>query len=227
MNVYLIVVAGGVGARMQSSVPKQFMQIDGKPIIVHTIKRFTSAVDLLKVVVVINASYKELWEEIPKKYNLDIHKVVNGGEERFFSVRNALLSIDDYSDDDIVLIHDAVRPLVSSDVILNVIQTANNKGCAIPVYKVSDSVREISGDKSKIVDRSNLYLIQTPQGFNLSKLKKAYNKEYSSYFTDDASVYENAGFQLYFVEGNRENIKITYPQDFVMAKCILKDVEAL
>jgi 2-C-methyl-D-erythritol 4-phosphate cytidylyltransferase len=162
----------------------------------------------------------EQWNQLVAKHGFEIgYQLALGGETRFHSVKNGLKLI---PDDGIVFIHDAVRPLVSVETITNCYQTALNKGNAIPVIAVAESIRKVKGNNNKAVDRSRYFLVQTPQTFQTNLIKKAYRQEYSPFFTDDASVLEAAGEKINLVDGNRENIKITFPEDLTQVELFLQ-----
>jgi 2-C-methyl-D-erythritol 4-phosphate cytidylyltransferase len=217
---YLIVVAGGTGTRMQSAVPKQFMSIGGIPVLAHTLKRFSDWDPHLEIVVVMHQDWIEQWKVLSSQFCPDImHSVVAGGKERFDSVKAGLALVKDSSA--IVGIHDAVRPLVSADTLMRCFDTAQSKGSAIPCVPVTDSIRVIDDNGSRHMDRAMLRAVQTPQCFMYSVLLKAYEQDFKASFTDDASVVEEAGFQVHLVEGNRENIKITNPEDIAVAESLL------
>ena len=217
---YLIIVAGGQGLRMGTPLPKQFLEVNGRPIIMHTIDRFVEAVPGVKVVLVLNPDYLQLWSELCQKHSFQTSCLVaTGGKERFHSVLNGLDLIEDSSEDALVAVHDAVRPLVSVDVIRNAYDKAAECGAVVPALPSIESVRIIDNDgASHSVDRSNVMMVQTPQVFSLPLLRKAYSQPYKSAFTDDASVVEALGHPITIVSGNRENIKITTPQDLLQAK---------
>ena len=222
-DIHIIIVAGGSGKRFGSYLPKQFAEVNGVPVIVHTINVLRKFFDKFNLHLVINTEWTSLWNEIAEKYNLTDFNPVVSGEERFFSVKNALDSITVFDDDAIVLIHDAVRPLVSEETIKRVTEGTIANGCAVPVVQVDQSLRKKDLNGSFIpADRKGFVLVQTPQGFNLKRLKEAYLQKYNPLFTDDATVYESAGNTLYYVEGNKSNIKITYPEDLRFAACLLK-----
>lgn len=204
---------------MQSDVPKQFMELCGKPILVHTIEAFKQAVNTLEIIVVLPEVHIELWKKICFKHNFNIsHQICIGGEKRFHSVKNGLSMI---SEKCIVAIHDAVRPLVSKDVIIRCFEEAQDKGSAIPVVSIKDSIRIIDGDKSIALNREKYKAVQTPQCFKSEIIKKAYNCKYKDIFTDDASVAESQGYKMTLVEGNDENIKITTPIDLLYAESLI------
>ncbi len=220
MSNYVIVVAGGSGTRMKSVVPKQFLELAGRPILMHTLERFVTFDPAIKIILVLPEAHQSTWKELCVLHAFTLkHWVVNGGETRFHSVKNGLNTI---SGDGIVAVHDGVRPLVSIDTIRRCFEEAKKKGNAIPCIPVHETVRQIEGDSSKLIDRSALRLIQTPQVFEIRLLQQAFNQEYQSIFTDDASVIENKGENIHLLEGNRENIKITEPADLILAKSIIE-----
>ncbi|RZK81082.1 MAG: 2-C-methyl-D-erythritol 4-phosphate cytidylyltransferase [Pedobacter sp.] len=221
MKFYAIIVAGGCGKRMQSAVAKQFLLLNEKPVMMHTLQAFYLSEIQPELILVLAKAEHEYWKDLCYKYNFDIpHTLVEGGDERFHSVRNGLMSI---KEDGIVAIHDAVRPVVNGSLITQTYKTALEAGNAIPCIKPSDSVRELQDTSSKILNRDKLVLIQTPQTFDLGQLRIAYQQSFSTKFTDDASVVEAAGYPINLVEGNRNNIKITYPEDLELASFLLKN----
>lgn len=218
---YLIVVAGGTGSRMKSETPKQFLKINGVPIIILAIKQFLSVNPEIKIVIAVHKNYIKHLLSLTKKYfnNKNVFIVV-GGDTRFQSVKNALQILPNSKE--VVAIHDAARPFVSKKVIDNCINTARIKGNATPAVDLAESIRVVDKNKNKAVNRSNYKIVQTPQCFVLDQLKKAFTKKYSPKFTDDASVFESAGHKINLVEGNTENIKITNPSDLIIAKAFVK-----
>lgn len=216
----VIIVAGGIGNRMQSEVPKQFLLLKNKPILCHTIEKFNSFDASISIVLVLPENQFEYWKELCKNHNFTInHQLVKGGETRFKSVKNGL---DLIQDGQLVAIHDGVRPLVSEKVIKNCFQKAEDFGASIPVISINESIRSLSNDGSRIINRDEIMLVQTPQVFKSSIIKKAYNQEFQESFTDDASVLESDGGSVKLVEGNRENIKITRALDLKIAEAILE-----
>lgn len=219
---YVIIVAGGKGLRMGNDIPKQFLPVAGKPILMHTIERFHQYDGSLKIILVLPETQQTYWNELCKKYNFDIdHTVVNGGDTRFQSSKNGLAVIPD-GEDGVVGIHDGVRPFVAKEVIAECYETAREEYAAIPVCAVTDTLRYI--DKrggGKNVLRDDYRIVQTPQAFDISLAKQAFSQGYKENFTDDASVVESLGCQVAMVEGNRENIKITTPFDLKVAEAIL------
>ena len=219
MKFYAIIVAGGSGKRMQSALAKQFLLLNEKPVMMHTLQAFFDSQFHPEIILVLAKADHDFWRELCIKYHFNIpHTLVEGGEERFHSVRNGLLTI---KEDGVVAIHDAVRPLVSKSLIEKTFASALANGNAVPYIKPSDSVRRIDGELSKIINRDHLALIQTPQTFVLTQLRTAYQQSFSKTFTDDASVVEAAGFPINLVEGHRNNIKITYPEDLELANFLL------
>ena len=218
---YALIVAGGSGSRMNATVPKQFLLLNDKPVLMHTIERFHEYDNAIEIIVVLPEAQFPLWENLCHEYKFSIrHQLVAGGSVRFESVKNGLSRI---QGDGIVAIHDGVRPLVSFETIGRCFEVARLKGNAIPVMPVIESLRMIDGENSKAVDRSSFVTIQTPQVFSVSEIKAAYNQPFSEVFTDDASVLEAAGSAINLVEGNIENIKITHPADLIFAGMLIKN----
>lgn len=217
MKYYAIIVAGGSGNRMQNSVPKQFLLLDGIPVLMHTLRAFYQSELNPKILLVLHPSQQAYWAELCKTYHFSLpHQVINGGEQRYHSVENALLFI---SGEGIVAIHDAVRPLVSTQLIDKSFLIAAEKGNCVAGITPTDSIRKLTGqDKSVAFNRNEFILVQTPQTFSLDILKKAYEHPYRDGFTDDASVVEFSGIEIHMIAGERENIKITYPEDLEIAK---------
>ena len=220
MNRFAIIVAGGTGQRFGSQIPKQFLPLKGLPILMHTIKTFYKFDSSIKIIVTLPADFIEMWQALCSEYKFTIHhKTIQGGETRFHSVKNGLNTI---TQTGVVAIHDAVRPLVSTDTLLRCYETAQRTGNAVPITSLVDSIRQLKGDASKQVKRDEFVLVQTPQVFEISLLKKAYEQPYILDFTDDASVVEKLGTKIILVEGNRENIKITNQTDLLIAEVLLK-----
>lgn len=219
---YVIIVAGGKGLRMGSDIPKQFLPVAGKPILMRTIERFHEYDAQLNIILVLPEEQQTYWKSLCEEYHFSIdHTIVNGGDTRFQSSKNGLAAIPD-NEDGVVGIHDGVRPFVSKDVIEECYDTAREEYAAIPVYAVTDTLRYI--DKrggGKNVLRDDYRIVQTPQTFDISLAKQAFDQSYKEQFTDDASVIESLGCQVAMVEGNRENIKITTPFDIKVAEALL------
>ncbi len=220
---HAIIVAGGSGKRFGSELPKQFLPLEGKALLMHTIERFHKAG--ATIVVVLPAEHQEMWMSMCKECNFPItHIIANGGSTRFESVRNGLAAIEDLEPDDLVAVHDGVRPLVSVEMIDRCYNTAQETGSAIPVVNPNDSIRQVMDDgTSRQLLRSSLRAVQTPQTFIAEWLKGAYDVEESPLFTDDASVVEAAGHQVTLVDGETTNIKITTPIDMIVAKALVAD----
>jgi 2-C-methyl-D-erythritol 4-phosphate cytidylyltransferase len=219
MKKIAIIVAGGTGTRMQSTIPKQFIEINGKPVIIYSLEIFYQYDNFIQFIIALHPDYFSMWGKIIKKYPVFSGiRIVPGGESRFHSVLNALKMIDgEY----IIAIHDAVRPLVSRETISRCFKTAETDGCAIPCLEISESVREITSTGTRPVNRDKFRTIQTPQVFRSDILKTAYRQKYRNNFTDDATVVEKAGYRITLVEGNRENIKITTKEDLILAETLL------
>lgn len=219
---FVLMMAGGIGSRMNSAVPKQFAELCGKPVIMHSFQVFHDFDPEINFILVLPGQQVETWRKLCEKYNFQIpHQITFGGETRFFSVRNGLGKIT--GDDGVVFIHDSVRPLVSVETIERCLAKTLDRGNAIPVVAINESIRRINAKGSKAVNRTRYSLVQTPQTFLVSRIKQAYSQPCSEQFTDDASVLENTGEMIHLVEGNRENIKITYPQDLIMAEAFMRN----
>lgn len=206
---------------MGTGSPKQFIKIGSKPIIVHTIEKFIAFKSSINLILTLPEEYFNSWQEIKNEYlpNLQI-ALVKGGITRFDSIKNALAIIEDQNG--IVAIHDAVRPFLSLKIIEDCYESAKNTGSGVAAISLKDSIRETDKNKSYARDRNNYKLMQTPQTFDIKKIVKAYAQTEDKSFTDDAGVWENAGFEVNLVEGGRLNIKITYPEDLLLAEAILK-----
>jgi len=252
---YCIIVAGGSGRRMKASLPKQFLLLDGRPVLMHTVERFSTFDPLIRIIVVLPAEHHDLWRQLCAGHSFGVsHTVVAGGEERFHSVKAGLRQAaadmagsareqavpcevgaagsepvggdgttgagsDEIrgADEALIAIHDGVRPLVSHDTIWRCFADAEEFGNAIPFIEPADSVRVLDGDDSRPVNRSTVRLIQTPQVFRGSVIIRAYEREFDASFTDDATVAEADGVKIHLTHGNRENLKITTPEDLAVA----------
>ena len=220
MNKTAIIVAGGKGERMNADIPKQFLEIKGKPILIHTLETFMNFDASLQLILVLPAAQFEFWKTLCKKHALNIpHQIVAGGQTRFQSVKNGLDAVKVPA---IVAIHDGVRPLVSKETISRCFDAAAKFGAAIPTMDSIESIRFVDASGSKSVDRNAYKMVQTPQVFDAELLKKAYEQEFSVLFTDDASVVEAMGATVHLVDGNRENIKITTEFDLIVAERLLE-----
>ena len=221
MKYYALIVAGGSGNRMQSAIAKQFLPLEGRPVLMHTLTAFHNCSLKPTLLLVLNIHQHAYWDELCAEYDFNIpHEVVKGGVQRFHSVKNGLKAI---KGNGIVAIHDAVRPLVSSTLITRSFEVATEKGNCIPGVTPTDSIRKIlPGDKSEALNRSELALVQTPQTFRIDLLRKAYQEPFRNDFTDDASVVQYSGVDIHLIEGERENLKLTYPEDMEIAALFLK-----
>jgi 2-C-methyl-D-erythritol 4-phosphate cytidylyltransferase len=204
---------------MQSDVPKQFMLLNGKPILMHTIEAFYNSDFKPEVILVLNVDFHTYWEQLCEKYHFSIpHTLIKGGLQRFHSVKNAIKAIKGKS---VIAIHDAVRPLASNELICRSFREAEKIGNAVVSIKSKDSVRQKKGNSSLSLNRDEIYLVQTPQTFQFELLNKAYKQEYRNEFTDDASVVERIGVTINLIEGESKNLKITFPEDLVLAEFYL------
>ncbi len=220
MRNSVIIVAGGSGSRMGSTLPKQFIVLQNYPVLMWTISCFVEYDSLISVVVVLPESQISHWQALCAKYSFDhAHQVVAGGETRFCSVRNGL---DALAETDLVAVHDGVRPLVSKATIENCFNMAAETGAGIPALQLNESLRTGTMNHSKTVNREMFFAVQTPQVFRWSILKDAYTQSWRADFADDASVVESMGYPVFMVPGNRENLKITHPEDLIIANEYLK-----
>ena len=223
MTRYIIIVAGGKGLRMGGEIPKQFRLIAGRPVLMRTVEAFLAAYSDIHVVLVLPHDQQAYWAALCQDYAFRAPMTIaDGGATRFHSVQNGLALIPD-EDECIVGVHDGVRPFVSPEVIRRCYENARTQGATVPVVPVVETVRQLLPDgSSRSVDRDEYRLVQTPQTFPLSMLRRAYAQPYVSAFTDDASVVQSLGLPVYLVEGNRQNIKLTTPEDLMLAEAICK-----
>ena len=217
----VIIVAGGSGKRMQSALPKQFMMLGGLPVVAHTINTFSEALPGAEIVVVLPEEHIPLWRNLAARFDIAVHRSIAGGKERFHSVKNGLDALSE--EVEYVAVHDGVRALATKKMILRVQLAAEETGAAIPVTEVVDSYRRVDGSESYIVPRSELRIVQTPQTFSAALLRRAYEQPFSDKFTDDASVVEALGAKITLVEGERRNIKLTTPEDMLIAERLLEE----
>lgn len=216
---YIIIVAGGKGLRMGGEIPKQFLPIGEKPVLMRTLERFREYSRELQIILVLPEAQQEYWHQLCLEYHFDVeYTLANGGETRFHSVQNGLAKVPDDAKG-VVGVHDGVRPFVSVEVISNCFETARTKKAVIPVTPVVETLRHIPSQQNVL--RSDYCLVQTPQCFDIQLLKAANHQPYSDAFTDDASVVEAFGHEVSMVEGNRENIKITTPFDLKIAETLI------
>ena len=235
---YIIIVAGGKGLRMGSDIPKQFLPIGGKPVLMRTLERFRAYSSSLQIILVLPEAQQDYWRQLCEDYHFDVeHQIANGGQTRFHSVQNGLALVPDDAEG-VVGVHDGVRPFPSIEVIRNCYETARTAKAVIPVIPVVETVRQLvdlrTNDQekscspvvrcqytSRTVPRDEYRLVQTPQTFDIQLLKAANKQPYNDGFTDDASVVESYGYAITLVEGNRENIKITTPYDLKIAEILI------
>ncbi len=218
MKQSAVIVAGGSGTRMGASIPKQFIELLGKPLFMYSIDAFLQAFEEIQIVLVMPEDFIDYAFEVLSSFQYPLHRIsiVKGGVTRFHSVKNGLSAV---SVETIVFVHDAVRCMISKELIQACYEACIASGSAIPAIPVRDSIRTIQHDGvSSIVDRNNLRIIQTPQTFNASDLKKAFESDYLESFTDEASVAERYGMKIHLIPGEESNIKITFPEDLAFAE---------
>lgn len=217
---YAVIVAGGKGARMGAPIPKQFLPFLGKPLLCYAIEAFARAIPGIRLILVLPPDQLKSAEIVLKSYigGIDV-TVVEGGDTRYHSVQNGLKMV---KNDGVVFVHDGARPLISHDLIHRCYQQAHTKGSAIPAIPLSDSVRMIENGCSRAIDREMLRIIQTPQTFRTELILPAFEQEYHPSFTDEATVVEANGTEIHLIDGIRDNIKITIPEDLTIAEVLLK-----
>ena len=218
MKKYIIIVAGGKGLRMGGDIPKQFLPVCGKPVLMRTLEAFHAYDASMCLILVLPVSQQAYWKQLCEEYQFElVHEIANGGDTRFHSVKNGLALVEE---DGLVGVHDGVRPFVSQEVISRCYEEAVSLKAVIPVIGVVETVRHLTEEGSETVPRDQYKLVQTPQVFDVTLLHRAYQQEYTDLFTDDASVVEALGEKVYLVEGNRENIKLTTPFDLKLAELL-------
>ncbi len=223
MRKYVIIVAGGSGKRMNTEIPKQFLLLNGLPVLMRTIYAFHNFENSIDIILVLPVQHIELWKTLCGQYNFTIeYKIAKGGKTRYQSVKNGLACVNVF--ESLIAVHDGVRPLVSRDLIQRCYETAAIKGNAIPVIEINDSMRIIIGQNNKPLARSEIRIVQTPQVFKFSQIFEAYQSEFKDTFTDDASVVEANGNIINLVHGISENIKITRNQDLTIASALLTSI---
>ena len=215
----VIIVAGGSGSRMQSSLPKQFMILAGEPVVARTINTFAEALPGAEIVVVLPKEHISLWKNLAARFDVAVHKCVEGGKERFDSVKAGIAALS--PEVEYVAIHDGVRALVSKRLIINAMLKIESVEAVIPVVDAVDSYRVVEGEHNEVIPRSKLRIVQTPQLFRADILRKAYTQEYDPRFTDDATVVEALGLKITLIEGERSNIKLTTPEDMIYAEAMI------
>ena len=213
-NYSIIITAGGIGKRMGGDLPKQFIEIAGKPILMHTLELFYKYDCNAQLILTLPAEWKEYWQELLQKHQCTIpHVMSDGGSERYHSIKNAL----EICTGDFIAVHDGVRPLVSIETISLCFKEVEKLGQVIPVVPINESLRQVFDDTSRAVNRMEYCIVQTPQCFKKSVLEKAYAIPFHTGITDDASLVEEAGFPIHLIDGNIENIKITNKMDLEIA----------
>lgn len=218
MKKHIIIVAGGKGLRMGGDIPKQFLPVCGKPVLMRTLEAFRTYDPSIHIVLVLPVSQQAYWKELCRTYRFELpHDIADGGETRFHSVMNGLALVEG---DGLVGVHDGVRPFVSQEVIARCYEEASRQKAVIPVVGVVETVRHLTDEGSETVPRDLYRLVQTPQVFDAALLRRAYQQEYTALFTDDASVVEALGEKVHLVDGNRENIKLTTPFDLKLAEIL-------
>ncbi len=223
-KIGVVIVAGGKGARMGGDMPKQFRILGQSPVLVHSINALATALNPSEIVVVLPSAHIEFWRNLSSRFEVAKHKIVEGGAERFHSVKAGIETLSDSID--IIAVHDGVRPLCSKELITRCAEVASRCGSAIPAIPISDSVRILDDSASKAIPRTNLRAVQTPQLFDSILLRRAYRQEYTQDLTDDASVVEAMGERVELCEGEKRNIKITTSEDLIYAQMLIdKDNE--
>ena len=218
---YAIIVAGGKGLRMGSDLPKQFIPVEGRPVLMRTLDTFHACDPSIRLILVLPRDHQPYWQELCREYGFCVpHRIADGGATRFHSVQNGLALVDEA--DALVAVHDGVRPFVSHEVIARCYQEAALHGAVVPVVPVVETVRHLLPEGSETVSRDAYRLVQTPQTFRAPLLRRAYGQSFRDAFTDDASVVEALGHAVHLVEGNRENIKITTPFDLIVARALVQ-----
>ncbi len=222
MKEHIIIVAAGKGSRFGGDLPKQFCLLGERPVLMQTIIRLGRALPNAQMAIVLSDEYAEYWSKVCQHFGFESPQIVIGGATRWESVKNAITTLNP-ADGDVVLVHDGVRPVIHKDMISRIMEGMNNADAVIPVMPLTETLRQLDEDgASHAIDRSKLVSVQTPQAFRAGKLKAAYDLPYSDTFTDDASVYEAAGYGVpALVEGSPLNIKITHPRDLEVAALYL------
>ena len=215
----VIIVAGGSGSRMQSSLPKQFMILGGEPVVARTINTFAEALPGAEIVVVLPKEHIALWKNLAARFDVAVHRCVEGGKERFDSVKAGIEALS--PEVEYVAIHDGVRALITKRLIISTMLEVEKYEAVIPVVDAVDSYRVVEGESNKVIPRSKLRIVQTPQVFRSDILRRAYQQPYDSRFTDDATVVESLGIKITLIEGERSNIKLTTPEDMIYAEAMI------
>ena len=224
LKKYAIIVAGGKGLRMGGDLPKQFIPVEGRPVLMRTLDTFHACDPSIQLILVLPPDHQPYWQELCREYGFRVpHRIADGGATRFHSVQSGLALADEA--DALVAVHDGVRPFVSHEVIARCYAEAEAHGAAVPVVPVVETVRQLLPEGSKTVSRDAYRLVQTPQTFRAPLLRRAYGQPFCEAFTDDASVVEALGHAVHLVEGNRENIKLTTPFDLIVARALVQTAD--
>lgn len=219
INCSIIITAGGIGKRMGGDLPKQFLNLGGKPVLMRTLELFHAYNAKAQLILTLPNDWMEYWNDLLKEHGCSIpHQLIDGGQERYHSIKNAL----SYCSGDFVAVHDGVRPLVNYETLDRCFTSVEQYEQVIPVMPVKESMRQVFDDASRAVNRAEYCIVQTPQCFKKEVLLKAYEIPFHKGITDDASLVEEAGFNIHLVEGNEENIKITTPFDLRVAEFLIK-----
>ncbi len=214
-EISVIITAGGIGKRMGTSLPKQFLLLAGEPILMRTLQQLNNFLPSAQIIITLPEEWKTEWEKLCNKYSCHIpHEIISGGEERFHSVKNAL----NKCKGEIVFIHDGVRPLVTIETINRGLEAIQYHNAAVPFLPIQESLRKVENDRNQNVNRAQYAVIQTPQVFKTKEIVSAYEVNFAPSFTDDASVMEQAGHHIHLFEGNKENVKITQQSDLALAE---------
>ncbi len=222
MKITVIITAGGIGKRMGTPIPKQFLSVAGVPVLVLTLKNLAAFFSNVEFIITLPKDYSEQWKSLCDQHQCFIpHRLIDGGQERFHSVKNAV----ELATGDVILVHDGVRPFVSHSTLATLMEALSKHAAVIPTVPVVESLRQLKGEISKAVNRSEYRLVQTPQAFHADLLKMAYEQPFHDAITDDASLVESLGQAIYLVNGNSENIKITTPEDLDFAALLLKRIK--
>lgn len=228
-NRYALIVAGGSGSRMKSTLPKQFLLLEDRPVVMHTLEKFANSNSKPQLILVLHPDMFSVWDELCRKHHFEIaHTVITGGETRFQSVRNGVRYIAEqqhgFLENTLVAIHDAARPVVTSEIIDSCYDQTTKLQATVLAVRSTNSVRQGNSAENKAVDRENIWIVQTPQTFNGAILHKAFLQEELPSFTDDASVVEKLGYNIHLILGDYRNIKITFPEDIAIAQFYLKSL---
>lgn len=222
MKKYAIIVAGGKGLRMGGDLPKQFIPVEGRPVLMRTLDTFHACDPSIQLILVLPPDHQPYWQELCREYGFRVpHRIADGGATRFHSVQSGLALVGE--PDALVAVHDGVRPFVSHEVIGRCYAEAEAHGAVVPVVAVVETVRQLLPEGSRTVSRDAYRLVQTPQTFRAPLLRRAYEQPFCEAFTDDASVVEALGHAVHLVEGNRENIKLTTPFDLIVARALVRE----